>query len=197
MDLLKRAIFVVGAIVLSVTALNHFVFGNTGDLLPKNGRMGEWRKAAIREACFPATAYPARDQMNPKAPPREHRILATDVMRAQEMTAALNCYIVTNPDAICEPHNRAYIVDYLGRYFAKKDEMLAIGKKYGASELSNVQEVWGSPNNRNIDRLLAHNIKNGRLNKADFNWSVPATIGPLLDQYKSAADTCPQRVAAK
>lgn len=196
MDFLTRAIFVVGTIVVSVAGLNYFVFGNTADFLPKNVRVGEWRKAAIREACFPATAYPERDRMGPQAPPRQHRINTLDVSRTQELTAALNCYIVTNPDAICEPNNRAYIVDYLGRYFTKKDEMFAIGKKYDQAEVSNVREVWNSPNNRQIDTVLAHNIKNGRLNKADFGWSIPAAIEPILDQHKSAADTCPKRVAA-
>ena len=37
------------------------------------------------------------------------------------MTAALNCYLVTHPNAICERNNRAYIVDYINRYFAKFD----------------------------------------------------------------------------
>ena len=32
------------------------------------------------------------------------------------MTAALHCYLVTHPNAICEKNNRAYIVDYINRF---------------------------------------------------------------------------------
>ncbi len=32
----------------------------------------------------------------------------------------------------------------------------------------------------------------GRLIKADFGWSIPAPMKPMLDQYKGTSDNCPK-----
>jgi hypothetical protein len=190
MDFLKRAIIVLGTVVVTVTAIDYFVLGNTADYRPSNARMGEWRKAEVRESCFPALVFPDHDAWAPKLPVSNHRIDARDFYRAVELTAALNCYLVTNPEAMRDPHNRAYIVDYIGRYFSKKDEMLGTAKQYGDAEIRNVEEVWNSPNNQAINAALALNIRNGRLTKADFGWVIPAAIEPVLDERKIVADTC-------
>src|SRR5262245_51744701 len=123
MSITNPAIVVVATLVVGGTALDYFAFGNTGDYLPQNSRMGEWRKAEVREACFPATEAPEKDRLGPQLP-TEHRIDFSDFMRAGEMTAALNCYVVTNPNAVCDRNNRAYIVDYIGRYFGKIEQMV-------------------------------------------------------------------------
>ena len=60
------------------------------------------------------------------------------------MTVALNCYVVTNAKAVCEPNNRAYVIDYIGKYYAKRDEMLSVAKQYGEAEIRNVRQVWNS-----------------------------------------------------
>jgi hypothetical protein len=99
---------------------------------------------------------------------REHRVEWIDINRTVEMTAALNCYLVTYPNAICERNNRAYIVDYINRYFAKFDQMMETARRYGDSELANVRDLWDSPRNRAISSALARNAGNGRLIKADF-----------------------------
>ena len=140
----------------------------------------EWRKAEVREACFSATESPLKDAMGPKLPQGDHRIDHRDFYRVAEMTAALNCYLVTNADAVCEPHNRAYIVDYITRYLDKKAQMLRIAAKYGEAEKRNVEQLWDSPRNRAIDNALAHDFKNDRLIKADFGWSFPSALSPLL-----------------
>ena len=59
MYLLKRAAFVVGAIFVGVNLINYFVLGHTGDYLPGGERMGEWKAAKIREACYPALEHPS------------------------------------------------------------------------------------------------------------------------------------------
>jgi hypothetical protein len=33
---------------------------------------------------------------------------------------------------------------------------------------------------------------NGRLIKADFGWTVPAGMKPMLDRYKGTTDNCPR-----
>lgn len=59
MNLIARGLFVVGGIAVGSFAINHFVFGNTGDASIRSSRIGEWRKAEVREACFPTTERPA------------------------------------------------------------------------------------------------------------------------------------------
>lgn len=192
MDLLKRAAFVVGGIFLGINLINYFVLGNTGDYLPGGERMGEWKVAKIREACYPALEFIERDGQLPKLSTDRHRVAWPDLTRAQEMTAALNCYLVTHPNAICERNNRAYIVDYINRYYAKLDEMLDTAKRYGDAEISTVRNLWDSPRNRAINAALVRDTSSGRLIKADFGWSIPAPMKPMLDQYKGTSDNCPK-----
>jgi len=192
MYLLKRAAFVVGGIFLGINLLNYFVLGNTGDYLPGGERMGEWKEARIREACYPALEFIERDGQLPKLSTDRHRVAWQDLTRAQEMTAALNCYLVTHPNAVCERNNRAYIVDYINRYFAKFDEMLDIAKRYGDAEISTVRNLWDSPRNRAINAALTRDAGSGRLIKADFGWSMPTAMKPMLDQYKGTSDNCPK-----
>lgn len=195
MSLIGRAFFVLGGIAVGSFLINVFVFGNTGDALPRSTRMGEWRNAEVREACFPAMEHPEQDVMAPRMPSGEHHVAAHDLRRAAEMTVALNCYLVSKGNAVCQPDNRAYVVDYIGKYYGKKDEMLATAKPYGKAEIENVERVWMSPRNRAIDAALADHVKNGRLVRADFGWSAPKEIRPLLDRYADAADTCPKSPA--
>ena len=61
MNLLMRAAFVLGGIFLGINLINYFVLGHTGDYLPGGQRMGEWKEAKIREACYPALESPERD----------------------------------------------------------------------------------------------------------------------------------------
>ena len=192
MYLLKRAAFVLGAIFLGVNLLNYFVLGNTGDYLPGGGRMGEWKEAKIREACYPALESPERDGSLPRLSTDRHRVAWRDLSRAIEMTAALNCYLVTHPNAICERNNRAYIVDYINRYFAKFDEMIDIAKRYGDAEISTVSDLWDSPRSRAISAALMQDTGNGRLIKADFGWTTPTAMKPMLERYKGTTDNCPR-----
>ena len=101
------------------------------------------------------------------------------------MTAALNCYLVTHPNAICERNNRAYIVDYINRYFAKYDEMLDIAKRYGDAEISTVRNLWDSPRNRAINAALTQDASRGRL-------IMPTAMKSMLDQYQGTSDNCPK-----
>ncbi|MCK1637754.1 hypothetical protein IVA95_09145 [Bradyrhizobium sp. 157] len=192
MNFLMRAAFVLGGIFLGVNLINYFVLGRSGDYLPGGDRMGEWKAAKIREACYPALEHPERDGQLPRLSTDKHRVDWRDLTSAKEMTAALNCYLVTHPNAICERDNRAYIVDYISRYFAKFDEMMNTAKRYGESEMSTVRDLWDSPRNRAINAALMMDTGNGRLIKADFGWSVPAAMKPMLDRYKGATDNCPR-----
>ena len=122
-----RVAFILGAIFVGLNLVNYFIVGNTGDYLPGGERMGAWKAAKIREACYPALLCP------PGAIQRCQRLSATIIAspgrisaQAKNMTAALYCYLVTHPNAVCEKNNRAYIVDYINRYFAKFDEMIDI-----------------------------------------------------------------------
>jgi hypothetical protein len=191
MNLIARGLFVVGGISVGSFLINHFLFGNTGDALIRSDRIGEWRKAAVREACFPATENPERDTLAPRMPAGQHRVSGSDYRRAVEMTVALNCYLVSKPGAICQPDNRAYIVDYVGRYYAKKNEMLATAKPYGEAETRNVEALWNSPRNRAIDKALADNVRSGRLTRSDFGFSSPEPLRALLSEHSQATDNCP------
>jgi hypothetical protein len=192
MNFLMRAAFVAGGIFVGANLINYAVLGNTGDYLPGGARMGEWKAAKIRETCYPALEHPERDGALPKLASSDHRVDWRDLTRAQEMTAALNCYLVTHPNAVCEKNNRAYIVDYINRYFAKFDEMIDIAKRYGETEISTVKNLWDSPRNRAITAALMQDAGSGRLIKADFGWSAPAAMKSMLDQYKGKADNCPK-----
>jgi hypothetical protein len=191
-NFLKRAAFVLGGIFLGINLLNYFVLGHTGDYLPGGPRMGEWKEARIREACYPALESPERDDLLPKPPTADHRLDWRDLNRARDMTAALNCYLVTHPNAVCERNNRAYIVDSINRYFAAFDDMMSAANRYGESEMSTVRKLWDSPRNRAITAALVQDTGNGRLVKADFGWTAPAVMKPMFDQYKGTADNCPK-----
>ncbi|XIA63091.1 hypothetical protein ACFIOY_27945 [Bradyrhizobium sp. TZ2] len=191
MNFLMRAALVVGAIFVGVNLINYFVLGHTGDYLPAGERMGEWKAARIREACYPALEHPERDGQLPRLSTDRHRVDWRDLNRAVEMTAALNCYLVTHPNAICERNNRAYIVDYINRYFAKFDEMIDVARRYGEAEISTVKNLWDSPRNRAINAALMQDTSSGRLIKADFGWTTPKAMKSMLNQYKGAADNCP------
>jgi ABC-type proline/glycine betaine transport system substrate-binding protein len=196
MNLLMRAAFVVGAIFVGANLINYSVLGNTGDYLPGGERMGVWKAAKIREACYPAFAVSERDGTLPKLTTNDHRVAWQDLSETKTMTTALHCYLVTHPNAICEKNNRAYIVDSINRYFSKFDEMIEIAKRYGDSEITTVKNLWDSPRNRAIAAALRQDAGNGRLIKADFGWTVPAAMRSIFDEYKGATDNC-ARYAAK
>jgi len=187
-----RAAFILGAIFVGANLINYSVLGNTGDYLPGGARMGEWKAARIREACYPAFVVSERDATLPLLTTNDHRVAWQDLKQARTLTTALHCYLVTHPNAICEKNNRAYIVDYINRYFSKFDEMVDIAKRYGESEITNVKNLWDSPRNRAISAALIQDASSGRLIKADFGWSTPAAMRPMLDQYKGKTDNCPR-----
>lgn len=189
MNLMWRAVFVVCGIVVGSTAINYYVLGNSGDYAAQNARIGAWRDAKVREACFGAMERPESDPANPKLPATSHRIGLMDHHRAIEVTAALHCYLVTQRGAVCERDNRAYIVDYTRRYFDKMEEMLATAKGYGEDEVRNVRELWNSRNNRAIAAALEDHIRNSRLIKSDFGWTVPTQLKASLTRTP-AADMC-------
>jgi hypothetical protein len=195
MSLLNRSLLVLACAILGGGALTHVVLGNTGGSWLMSSRIGDWRKAEVRPACYPATGDSVVDPLAPKEPAGEHRIDIMDGLRASQMTIALNCYLITQRNAVCEPNNRAYIVDYIGSYMAKKDEMLATGARYGDREVRNVQTLWNSPLNRAIDAALEAAIRQGRLTRGDFGWSAPASLKPLLEQYAGAPDGCRNEAA--
>ena len=124
MSLVWRALFVIGGIVMGSIAID-LVLGNGGDYLPGSARMGDWRKALVRTACYGALADPERAPGAPPRPTARQRVDYEDYRRAIELGAALNCYLVTQTGAVCERNNRAYIVDYIGKYFDKKAKKCA------------------------------------------------------------------------
>lgn len=154
-------------------------------------RVGEWRDAQIREACYGdvGDAWGGRNG-GPKRPENVN-IDIRDYNRILEMTAALHCYVVTNANAVCDKDNRAYIVEYIGRYFSTKEDMLANAAGQGAAEAKAMQALWAAPKNVAIDQALDQDMRQGRLAKSDFGWSAPAVLQPALDQYENRLDTCP------
>jgi hypothetical protein len=190
MELIGRALFVICGIVVGLIAIDYFVLGSSGDALPQNERMGEWRKATIREACYGEVGDAWGIKKNGLKRPENVNIDIRDFNRIQEMTAALHCYLVTNKDAICDKDNRAYIVDYIGRYFGTKQDMLAAATSQGEAEAKAMQELWNSPKNEAIDAALASDIRQGRLAKDDFGWSTPDPLAPVLDEYEDRIDNC-------
>lgn len=199
MNLMWRALFVVVSIVVGSTAVHYFVLGNSTDYAVQNTRIGAWREAQVRPACYAALERPERAHGSPKRPAMQNRISLQDYNRTVELTAALRCYLVTQQHAVCERNNRAYIVDYIRRYFDKMDAMLATAASYGADEVRNVRDLWNSPNNRDTIAALDDHIRNGRLIKADFGWTVPSQIKPQLERA-GKADACanaPPWVAVK
>ena len=69
-----RAAFVVGGIFVGMNLINYFVLGHTGDYLPGGQRMGEWKEAKIREACYPALESPGAGRATAKAHEQRHRV---------------------------------------------------------------------------------------------------------------------------
>jgi hypothetical protein len=185
-----RAVCVVAAIVGGSSAINHFVLGGSSDFGLTGSRVGSLRDAKVRTACYFTLEFPEKNPARPTLPPGQNRIAPQDYNRVVEITAALNCYVATQRNAICEPDNRAYIVDYIGRYFGKQDAMLEIAARYGETEVKNVQMLWDNPNSRAIDAALEDHIRYGRLNKSDFGWSAPAMLKAQLQRFSSAPDMC-------
>ena len=192
MNFLMRAAFVVGGIFVGANLINYHVLGNTADYLPGGERMGSWKAAKIREACYPAFFGYERDGTLPRLTTNDHRVTWQDLDQTKSLTTALHCYLVTHPDAVCERNNRAYIVDHINRYFAKFDEMIEVAKRYGEAEIKTVRDLWDSPRNRAIAAALKQDVGSGRLIKADFGWTTPTAMKPMLDQYKGATDNCPR-----
>ncbi len=190
MSFFSRGLFVVTGIIVGSTALNHFVFGNTADFGLPNARLGEFRQAHVRPACYAALESPKTDAANPAMPYGQHRVSYEDHDRAVVLTAALHCYLVTQNNAVCQIDNRAYVTDYIKKYFAKIDEMQATAKRYGDDEVRNVRALWNSANNRAVMSALDNHIRYGRLKKSDFGWSAPAALTPLFDKYPDAPDAC-------
>jgi hypothetical protein len=189
MDLLKRALFVVGGILIGTWLVGIFVIGNTGDALPQNERMGEWRKAKIRTQCYGAVAEERREPDAPKRPETVN-IDIRDYHQVLNTSAALNCYVVTNRDAICDKDNRAYIVDYIGRYFKTKEKMISDAADKGEAEGRAMLALWDTPRNRAIAAALDADIEHGRLARGDFGWMVPDALVPMFEQHPDAKDSC-------
>lgn len=157
-----------------------------------SNRVGEWKKAEVREACFGETS---RSPNYARLP--ENRIGLMAIQRGGEMAVALNCYVVMNKQAVCEKHNRAYIIDYITRYFAFKRGTYNTAKDYGERETKVVDQLWINVGDARIADALADHIQNGRLNSRDFGWFAPAELKDLLAQYKGAPDKCAVEVAWK
>jgi hypothetical protein len=190
MSFFSRGLFVVAGIIAGSTAINYFVLGNSADYGLPNSRLGAWREAKVRTACFFATESPERDSARPMLPAGQHRIALQDYTRMVEMTAALHCYLVTQRNAVCESDNRAYIVEYIGKYYSKMDSMLEAAAHYGNEEVQNVRELWNGDNNREINSALENHFRSGHLTKSDFGWSSPAQLKALFQQYSDASDMC-------
>lgn len=192
MSFFSRGLFIVAGIIAGSTAINYFVLGNGADYGLPNSRLGAWREAKVRPACFGWTESPERDPARPMLPAGQHRIAPQDYSRMVQMTAALHCYLVVQRNAVCEPNNRAYIVDYIGKYFEKMDGMLETAARYGKDEVQNVRDLWNGDNNREINSALENHAREGHLIKSDFGWSSPAQLAPLFEKYSGAEDTCPK-----
>jgi hypothetical protein len=190
MSFFTRGLFVVGGIIVGTTAINYFVLGNTADFGMPDSRLGAWREAKVRPACYPALEFPEQNSARPVLPYGQHRIARQDYTRMVEMTAALNCYVETQNDAVCEPNNRAYVVNYIEKYFKKMDDMMEAAKRYGDDEVRNVRDLWNSENNKAIIAALETHIRFGRIKKSDFGWSAPAALESLFDKYANAPDYC-------
>lgn len=174
--------FAVGSVIIDYAVLE--------EPWTRSDRLGDFRKAEVRPACYRAIERVADDRDLPSLPSGGHRIDILDFNRARDMAAALHCYLVTNPTAVCNSHNRTFIVDYVVKYFSKRDEMLATAAPYGEAEVRNVRNLWDSGRNRQIYQALESDIRDGRLSKADFGWSAPESLKGALEKHASAADAC-------
>jgi hypothetical protein len=190
MSFLSRGLFVASGIIVGSTCINYLVAGETVGLRWPGGRLDTAIEGKVRPACYAALNFPRKDRDNPALPYGQHRIDGRDFARMVDMTAALHCYVVTQQNAVCEPDNRAYIVEYIGKYFAKRDAMLEIARRYGGGEEEKVSLLWDAPNNRAIMSALEMHIKYGRLRKSDFGSSAPEPLKGTLDKYSGAPDSC-------
>ena len=130
---------------------------------------------------------PAREVGVPAKP---SRVGFEDYERALELSAALNCFLLTQTNAVCERDNRAYVIHYVGEYFSKMDEMLSTAARYGDDTVREVRALWNAPQNRAaLDALDAH-IRAGKLHTSDFGRSAPAQLKPQLAQWAKATDGC-------
>lgn len=186
--MLSRIFFVIGGIAVGGYLLNVLI--NPGDALPRNARMGEWREAKVRPQCYDAVDD-LKDSRLPQLPSAANKIDFGDFSRFVQMTAAFNCYVVTQRDAICEPNNRAWIVDYASKYYDKLERLMAAAERHGEAELKLVSQTLNSDRNRAISTTMESNIRDGRLRKGDFGWSAPTSLKPLFDKYPGAPDKCP------
>lgn len=161
-------------------------------------RIGEWKKAKIREACFGEVAATNMwSPLGPTLPKSGHRISVQTAYRAAEMTSAMHCYVVTNKQSVCDKDNRAYIIDYIARYQAFINDMQRTAESYGESEKRNLAAFWNNARSRAIAAAIEDHIRNGRLNKGDFGWSRPDSLAELLEKHKGTPDSCAQEAAWK
>lgn len=116
---------------------------------------------------------------------RTEAVNIRDYHKVLNMSAALHCYVVTNSSAICNKDNRAYIVDYIGRYFKTKESMLSNAADEGEAEARAMR-----PRNQAISAALDADIKTGRIARDDFGWFVPDALEPSFDKYPNAPDSC-------
>lgn len=191
-QLIRRAAFVVGAIAFGNLFL-WFVF-NAEAMMPRNNRIGDPSSSEVRNSCYVAE-WRLRDKDLPHWP--SDFVSLSDEPQVRTLTAGLHCMMVTKPNAICDRDDRAVIVGAISRYFDKRDAMLAKAKSIGADQLSAMDRFWNSRRNQQISSALEAAIREGKLNKSDFGWSVPPALKPLLTQYAKAPDRCTQRTAAK
>jgi hypothetical protein len=189
--LMRRVGFVVGAIMLGHLVL-YFVF-NAEAMMPRNKRLGDRSSSEVRNSCYVAP-WRLRDPELPQYP--SDFVTPPEAPAVREMTAGLFCQVVTKHDAVCDPDNRAYIVDFIGRYYGKREAMLATAKSKSAEQLDMMQRFWNSRRNQQIDAAIAAAIRDGKLHKSDFGWSPPAALKPLLSQYAKAPDRCPPQRSA-
>lgn len=187
MSLMWRALFIVGAIVVGWTAIGLYWEGPSAFFNTETGRVGNWREAKLRPACQIVREQPAREVGVPAKP---LRVAFEDYERALELSAALKCFLLTQTNAVCDRDNRAYVIHYVGDYFAKMDEMLATAAHYGEDDVRAVRSLWNAPNNRATMELLDAHIRNGKLHTSDFGRSAPAQLKPQLAQWAKTTDGC-------
>ncbi|MEJ0078081.1 MAG: hypothetical protein WDO17_22100 [Alphaproteobacteria bacterium] len=187
MSLMWRALFVIGAIVAGRTAIGLYWEGPSAFFQTETARVGNWREAKLRPACQIVREQPAREV---GAPARPQRVSWEDHERALELSAALNCFLVTQTNAVCERDNRAYVIHYVGEYFSKMEEMLASAARHGDDDVRAVRSLWNAPNNRAALAALDENIRFGKLHTSDFGRSAPAPLKPQLAQWAKMTDGC-------
>lgn len=190
---IMRALFVAAGVVGGSFAVNHFVLGDTitfGSFTMPGSRIGAANDAKVRTACYFALESPEKARTRPMLPAGQHSITPEDYDRTITLTAALNCYVVTQRNAVCDPHNRAYIVNYIGKYFNKRDAMMEAAGRYGDDEVRNVKILWNNDQSSAIAAAMEDHIRSGRLNKSDFGWSAPAALKAPLAQFSGAPDIC-------